>query len=81
VRLSLTNNEPDPSAARVWAVHDLGEANLQLLQVAPDRAPYLYEELPDRHVLRPLPIPEEWRPKLNRVILGATDGRAGARGR
>jgi len=79
VHLSLTNNEPDPSAARVWAVHDLGEANLRLLQVAPDRTPYLYEELPDRHVLRPLPIPEEWRPKLNRQVLGAVDSHAPSR--
>jgi dolichyl-phosphate-mannose-protein mannosyltransferase len=57
VHLSLTNNEPDPSSARVWAVHDLGSANLRLLQAAPDRVPYLYEELPDRHVLRPYPVP------------------------
>jgi hypothetical protein len=71
VHLSLTNNEPDPSTARVWAVHDLGDANLRLLQAAPDRTPYLYEELPDRHVLRPLPIPDEWRPKLDRQMLGA----------
>jgi hypothetical protein len=78
VHLSLTNNEPDASAARVWAVHDLGDANLRLLQAAPDRTPYLYEELPGRHVLRPLPIPDEWRPKLNRQVLGAVGDRAGA---
>jgi len=64
VHLSLTNNEPDPATARVWTVHDLGDANLRLLQAAPDRTPYLYEELPDRHVLRPFPIPDEWRAKL-----------------
>ena len=68
VHLSLTNNEPDASSARVWAVHDLGDANLRLLQAAPDRTPYLYEELPDRHVLRPFPIPDEWRSKLTRRV-------------
>lgn len=68
VHLSLTNNEPDPTTARVWAVHDLGDANLQLLQSAPDRTPYLYEELPDRHVLRPFPIPDEWRSQLGRRL-------------
>jgi 4-amino-4-deoxy-L-arabinose transferase-like glycosyltransferase len=68
VHLSLTNNEPDASAARVWTVHDLGDANLKLLQAAPDRTPYLYEELPDRHVLRPFPIPDEWKPMLTRQV-------------
>lgn len=64
VHLSLTNNEPDPSSARVWAVHDLGDANLKLLQAAPDRVPYLYEELPDRRVLKPFPVPDAWKPSL-----------------
>jgi len=64
VHLSLTNNEPDPATARVWAVHDLGDADLRLLQAAPDRRPYLYEELPDRRVLRPFPLPDAWRAKL-----------------
>jgi hypothetical protein len=68
VHLSLTNNEPDPSTARVWAVHDLGDADLRLLQAAPDRTPYLYEELPHRHVLRPFPIPDEWRSQLGRRL-------------
>ena len=68
VHLSLTNNEPDVASARVWAVHDLGDANLKLLQAAPDRTPYLYEELPDRHLLRPFPIPEAWRPQLKREL-------------
>ena len=68
VHLSLTNNEPDVASARVWTVHDLGEANLRLLQAAPDRTPYLYEELPDRHVLRPFPIPDAWKPQLKREL-------------
>ena len=64
VHLSLTNNEPDPTAARVWTVHDLGDDNVRLLEAAPDRVPYLYEELPDRRVLRPLPIPDGWKPRI-----------------
>ena len=75
VHLSLTNNEPDPASARVWAVHDLGEADLKLLQAAPDRTPYLYEELPDRHVLRPFPVPDGWRSVLGRRATGTDDGR------
>ncbi|HUQ79871.1 MAG TPA: glycosyltransferase family 39 protein [Gemmatimonadaceae bacterium] len=72
VHLSLTNNEPDPASARVWAVHDLGAENLRLLQAAPDRVPYLYEELPDRRVLKPFPIPDEWRAALGSRRLGAS---------
>jgi hypothetical protein len=68
VHLSLTNNEPDPSSARVWAVHDLGGENLKLLQMAPDRVPYLYEELPGRRVLRPFPVPDEWKPALGQKL-------------
>jgi hypothetical protein len=73
VLLSLTNNEPDAATARVWTVHDLGDANLRLLQAAPDRTPYLYEELPDRHVLRPFPIPTEWQSQIPLLRLSASD--------
>ena len=72
VHLSLTNNAPDPSTARIWTVHDLGDANLRLLRAAPDRVPYLYEELPDRRVLKPFPVPEEWRASLGAREPGAT---------
>jgi hypothetical protein len=72
VHLSLTNNEPDPASARVWAVHDLGADNLRLLQAAPDRVPYLYEELPDRRVLRPFPIPDAWKATLGARRLGVS---------
>ena len=72
VHMSLTNNEPDPSSARVWAVHDLGPENLKLLQAAPDRIPYLYEELPGRHLLRPFPVPDEWKPALGRKLSDTT---------
>ena len=68
VHLSLTNNEPDPTSARVWAVHDLGPENLKLLQAAPDRVPYLYEELPGQRVLRPFPVPDEWKSALGRKL-------------
>lgn len=64
VHLSLTNNEPDPKTARVWAVHDLGHENIRLLQAAPDRTPYLYEERADGRYLSPLPIPDHWRETL-----------------
>ena len=64
VHLSLTNNEPDVASARVWAVHDLGEENLRLLEAAPDRVPYLYEELPGRRVLRPFPMPDDWKTQI-----------------
>jgi hypothetical protein len=64
VHLSLTNNEPDPLTARVWAVHDLGDENLRLLEAAPDRTPYLYEEKPDGRYLTPYPIPDAWRTRL-----------------
>ena len=39
--------------------------NLRLLQVAPDRTPYLYEERPDGRFLGPLPVPDAWRAKLS----------------
>jgi len=80
VHLSLTNNEPDPARARVWAVHDLGDDNVRLLRAAPDRAAYLYEELPDRQVLRPLPIPDSWRATLG-PALGAPERGTGTGGR
>ena len=64
VHMSLTNNEPDVASARVWAVHDLGEQNLRLLRTAPDRVPYLYEELPGRRVLRPFPLPDDWKSQI-----------------
>ena len=64
VHLSLTNNEPDPESARVWAVHDLGDENLRLLKIAPDRVPYLYEELSTGRVMRPYPLPEGWKSQL-----------------
>ena len=48
----------------MWAVHDLAEENLRLLQAAPDRVPYLYEELADRRVLRPFPVPDGWKSRI-----------------
>ena len=41
---SLVVNTPDLDRARVWIVHDRGPENTQLLAIAPDRAPYIYDE-------------------------------------
>lgn len=72
VHRSLTTNEPDLSSARVWTVHDLGAQNLKLLQAAPDRVPYLYEELPGQRVLRPFPVPDDWKPTLGHRLGAVT---------
>jgi hypothetical protein len=42
--LSLVRNSADPATARVWTAYDQGAANASLLQLAPDRAPYLFDE-------------------------------------
>ena len=65
------NATPLATVAAVWAVHDLGAENLKLLQAAPDRVPYLYEELPGQRVLRPFPVPDEWKTALTGKKLGA----------
>ena len=49
--LSLIYNEPDLEAARRWIVYDRGADNLRLMQVAPDRAAYLYDDA--HNALRP----------------------------
>jgi hypothetical protein len=41
---SLVRNEPDLETARTWLVFDRGSENEKLLKLAPDRAPYLYDE-------------------------------------
>ena len=40
---SLVVNAPDLDAMRVWAVHDRGLDDLQLIRLAPDRIPYLFD--------------------------------------
>ena len=42
--LSLVRNVPDLQQAPVWTVYDRGEDNARLLALAPDRAPYLFDE-------------------------------------
>lgn len=42
--LSLLYNEPDLTAAPRWIVYDRGPDNLRLMQHAPDRAAFLYDE-------------------------------------
>ncbi|NUO62167.1 MAG: hypothetical protein HOQ11_16355 [Gemmatimonadaceae bacterium] len=49
--LSLIYNEPDLAEARHWIVYDRGGENARLLQLAPGRVGYLFDE--PRHELRP----------------------------
>ncbi|HEY2374655.1 MAG TPA: glycosyltransferase family 39 protein [Gemmatimonadaceae bacterium] len=42
--LSLVRNVPDLDQAPVWTVYDRGEDNARLMALAPDRAPYLFDE-------------------------------------
>lgn len=41
---SLIDNPPDLEGAPSWIVHDLDAENARLIQIAPDRTPYLYVE-------------------------------------
>ena len=41
---SLVENPPDFARARVWVARDRGADDLRLLALAPDRAPYLFDE-------------------------------------
>jgi hypothetical protein len=41
---SLVDNPPDLESAPSWIVHDLETENARLIQIAPDRTPYLYIE-------------------------------------
>jgi hypothetical protein len=42
--LSLVRNVPDVGAARIWTVYDRGVENARLLQLAPRRKAYLFDE-------------------------------------
>jgi len=42
--LSLVRNVPDLAAAPVWTVYDRGPDNARLMALAPERAPYLFDE-------------------------------------
>ena len=48
--VQLVVNEPDLAGAGVWLVHDLGERNRELLQVAGKRAVYVFDEATGRLV-------------------------------
>ena len=52
----LISNEPDLETARAWIVRDFGPKNAELLRLAPERVPYLYDD--SRHLLLPLPPPD-----------------------
>lgn len=43
--LSLIENPPDFGRARIWIARDRGEDNLRLIARAPDRVPYLFDEV------------------------------------
>ncbi len=49
---SLIVNGPDLEKAPVWVVYDRGAENTRLLRIAPNRAPFLYDE--ETRALRPL---------------------------
>lgn len=49
---SFVGNEPDRDAARAWIVYDRGDDNEALLQLAPDRVPYLFDHA--RRTILPL---------------------------
>jgi hypothetical protein len=42
--LSLIDNGPDLDEVRIWTVYDRGEENLRLVELFPERHPYLYDE-------------------------------------
>ncbi len=42
--LSLIFNDPDLAKAKTWLVYDRGPDNLRLMRMAPDRAPFLFDE-------------------------------------
>ena len=42
--LSVVRNVATPSDSRIWTAYDRGADNARLLQLAPDRAPYLFDE-------------------------------------
>jgi hypothetical protein len=44
MHISLVANEGVLTSARDWIVHDLGAENLKLIDAAPNRTPYLYDE-------------------------------------
>ena len=44
---SLVGYAPDPANARAWIVYDRGDTNGTILDAAPDRAPYLFDEARD----------------------------------
>lgn len=44
VERNFVENHYDLAAERVWRVHDLGARNAELIRLAPDRIPVLYDE-------------------------------------
>ena len=54
---SFVANDGDFARARVWLAHDRGAENLELIESAPDRTPYLYDEAVGRLVRLPRAAP------------------------
>jgi hypothetical protein len=50
--VSLVVNEPDLARTRVWIVHDLGAEDFRLVQLAPNRTPYLFDDV--SQVIKPI---------------------------
>ena len=44
VHTSLIANHPDLANARTWLVYDRGAEDAELMAIAPDRIPYLFDE-------------------------------------
>jgi hypothetical protein len=54
---SLIVNQPSLEGAPIWIVNDLGGRNVDLLKLAPDRVPYLYDEQREKLLLLLEPKP------------------------
>ena len=44
IHKSLITNDPDFASSHAWVVYDRGQDNVRLMQLAPDRRPYVYDE-------------------------------------
>lgn len=58
---SLVENVPDLESARHWIVYDRGDANIELMRLAPDRTPYVADE--SGRTILPLQTPAATPPR------------------
>jgi hypothetical protein len=75
--LSLVRNVPDLDSARVWTVYDRGADDARLMALAPERAPYLFDET--TWTLRRLSEPNE-PARSKPVAIAPADSLRGRRG-